>query len=143
MTEFNNIDSAPKNGQMIWLLMKYYQNETGGGCYYGGPLAQVEEKAWTLGFNNFEHDGLDTWNFVAWNWAQDQFEQGCNKCVKPIGWKPLGFDLADPTFHVPKDHWYCESCQKIVSWDILPPWEDEYGVRLCAGCIPSGGKFDG
>lgn len=75
------MDLAPHDGEMLWLLVDYSDG--------GGPLADAQ-RAWTVGFNNYENDGEDRWRFAGWSWSHDVF---CEGSGKPVAWKPLGFDL--------------------------------------------------
>ncbi len=40
----------------------------------------------TIGFNQFEHNGIDQWQFAGWDWSHDCFTEGYGT---PIGWLPF------------------------------------------------------
>lgn len=89
-----DIATAPRDGTMVWLLIDY-------GAYGEHPLADAS-RAWTIGFNNNDHQGddwpADKWQYVGWNWEQDCFcnhETDNHKIGVVAGWKPIGFDLAE------------------------------------------------
>ncbi len=73
------MDTAPKDGTMLTLLVDY------SGESNGHPLFDATT-AWTVGFNNFDHDGDDAWKFAGWCWSHDHFTEGTGK---PIGWLPF------------------------------------------------------
>jgi len=79
--EPQSIESAPKDGTMVWLLVDYADG--------GAPLADAT-RAWTIGFNNLGNTEEDRWIFAGWSWSQDCF---CEGSGTPVAWKPLGFDL--------------------------------------------------
>ncbi|QOC57947.1 hypothetical protein phiK7B1_092 [Pseudomonas phage phiK7B1] len=66
---------APKDATMLLLLVEFYENST-----------DDNTRAVTMGFNNFDHNGIDEWLFAGWNWDQDCFTEGRGKV---IGWWPL------------------------------------------------------
>ena len=82
-TDQNNMDVAPKNGEMVWLLVDYLD---------GRNALTDSVKSWTLGFNNYEHDGQNVWRLSGWSWEHDCF---CAGKGTPIAWKPLGFELEE------------------------------------------------
>lgn len=88
-----SLDSAPMDGTMIWLLVDYGDDDQRG-CH---PLANAIT-AWTLGFNNRDHDGVDEWKFAGWCWDYDQFTQGRGKV---LAWKPIGFELSADAAQTP------------------------------------------
>lgn len=69
------IDIAPKNGQILELLVDYSEGD--------GSL-QDATKAWTIGFNSLENTGEDVWQFAGWSWCGDCFVQGSGEV---IGWR--------------------------------------------------------
>lgn len=71
------MESAPKNGTMIRLLVDYTSGDH--------PLEDAIQ-AWTIGFNGFEDTGDDEWKFAGWSWQQDCFTEGAGQ---PIGWLPF------------------------------------------------------
>jgi hypothetical protein len=78
------LDSAPRDGTTVWLLVDYSNLDEG-----DHPLADAP-MAWTIGHNNFEHDGEDVWRFAGWCWSHDHYTQGRGT---PVAWKPVGFDV--------------------------------------------------
>lgn len=78
------VDSAPKDGTLIRLLVDYSSDDA------AGALEDAAE-AWTIGFNNLRDTGDDEWQFAGWNWSHDCFTEGHGKV---IGWLP--FHLAAP-----------------------------------------------
>jgi len=73
-----DINTAPKDGTMIWLLVKSDKEDW---C----PL-EDEELCWTIGFNQLDLCGIDEWQFVGWNWEQDSFRDGSGEV---LGWTDL------------------------------------------------------
>lgn len=72
----HGMDSAPKDGTMIRLLVDYTDG--------GGPLDDALV-AWTIGFNDLDGTGVDEWKFAGWCWTHDHFSQGSGT---PVGWLP-------------------------------------------------------
>lgn len=91
--EWRDLESAPRDGTMVWLLLDY-------GAYGECALADARRAA-TLGFNNNDHQPddewpKDKWQYVGWNWEQDCFcdhETDHHKLVVPAAWRPIGFEL--------------------------------------------------
>lgn len=79
------IETAPRNGQLLRLLVDY----TVKGSQH--PLADAEQ-AWTVGFNNLDADGRDEWQIAGWCWSHDHFTEG-NGHV--IGWLPFHPEAED------------------------------------------------
>lgn len=73
------IETAPRNGSMLRLLVDYADAEN------GHPLEDAAV-AWTIGFNNFDHDGEDVWKFAGWCWTHDHFTEGDGR---PTHWLPM------------------------------------------------------
>lgn len=71
---YNPIDTAPKDGKMIRLLVDYTENSLDDAI-----------RVWTIGFNALEDTGEDEWKFAGWNWCQDCFDAGEGT---PVGWLP-------------------------------------------------------
>ena len=82
------IATAPRDGEMLWLLVDY-GDSTGRDGEGAHPLADAGT-AWTIGFNNHDNDGEDVWKFAGWCWCRDHFAEGRGKV---IGWMPIGFEL--------------------------------------------------
>ncbi|MFC3059482.1 hypothetical protein [Paenirhodobacter populi] len=68
------IDTAPKDGRMVFLLVDYTDG--------AAPLDDAEIAA-TIGFNCLDDTGEDEWHLVGWNWSQDCFTDGQGTV---IGW---------------------------------------------------------
>lgn len=79
------LDSAPRDGRMLWLAVDY-GGETG-----DHSLADAVVAA-TIGFNNFDNNGQDEWQFAGWCWCHDHFTEGSGRV---LAWRPLeiGDDL--------------------------------------------------
>lgn len=80
-TECNPIATAPKDGTLLRLRMDY----SGDGD--SNALWDTADFAWTIGFNQFDHTGDDTWQYAGWDWNGDEFEKGYG--ATPIGWLPF------------------------------------------------------
>lgn len=74
----NSMDIAPKDGTMISLFVDYSAEDA-------GDALEDASQAWTIGFNQFEHTGVDEWQFAGWDWEHDCFTEGRGT---PIGWLP-------------------------------------------------------
>lgn len=85
------METAPKDCTMVWLLVDYSDEAA------DNPLEDAEQ-AWTIGFNNFDHDGEDVWKFAGWNWEQDCFTEGRGK---PIAWRPIHHPVVEAG-HAPR-----------------------------------------
>lgn len=80
----NPIETAPKDGTMLLLLVQYdRENEK-----HGSPLEDNawDRPSWTIGVNSLENTGKDEWQIAGWNWEQDCFTEGRGT---PIGWLPF------------------------------------------------------
>ena len=75
-TVWNSMDSAPRDGKMVRLLVDFEDHAT----------EDSPDPCPTIGANNFEGDGEDVWLFAGWDWCHDRFTQGTGK---PIGWLPF------------------------------------------------------
>ncbi len=74
----NSIRSAPKDGRMLLLFVRFTDHST-----------EDAEEAWTIGANNFANSGEDVWQFAGWCWTYDRFTEGQGE---PIGWLPMPKD---------------------------------------------------
>lgn len=74
------IETAPKDGTLVLLLLAHDND------FDNGIEAEAEHQPRTIGHNNFEHDGIDRWQFAGWNWEQDCYTEGWGT---PIAWMPL------------------------------------------------------
>lgn len=80
MSEWQPIETAPKDGTLIFLLVAQDESE---GSDHPTENALVFR---TIGMNNFDHDGEDVWRFAGWCWAHDHWVEGSGT---PINWQPL------------------------------------------------------
>lgn len=82
---FYPMKTALKDTTMLRLLVDYSGDEDHG---------QLEDEtvSWTIGFNSFDHTGIDEWEFVGWSWSQDIYTNGKGT---PIGWLPFHFGGLD------------------------------------------------
>lgn len=82
------VDSAPRDGRQLRLLVEFEENST------DDALRGV-----TIGANYFEQNGLEDWVFAGWSWTQDCYTSGVGKV---IGWLPLltgDPKVSDPGFY--------------------------------------------
>ncbi len=73
------MDTAPRDGTMVRLLVQFEENAT----------EDTAEPAWTVGACNDDNVGDDEkigWQFAGWCWTHDHFTDGKGK---PVGWLPL------------------------------------------------------
>ncbi|AWH36630.1 hypothetical protein C1929_07630 [Stenotrophomonas sp. ZAC14D1_NAIMI4_6] len=73
------MDTAPRDGTMVRLLVQFEDNAT----------EDTAKPAWTIGACNDNYLGEDErtgWRFAGWCWTHDHFTEG--KGV-PVGWLPL------------------------------------------------------
>lgn len=68
-------ERAIRDGRMYLLVVKQMLDDRSS-C----PL-EDEEFYRTVGWNNFENDGIDEWKFAGWNWENDHFAEGRGKVV--------------------------------------------------------------
>ena len=80
------IESAPKDGTLLRLLVQFDDNAT----------EDSTEPCPTIGVNTFGHSGEEVWRFAGWDWSHDCFTEGSGT---PIGWLPL-LDYAQPAQQV-------------------------------------------
>lgn len=70
--------AAPRDSTMLRLYVRFDENATDdlpeGAC------------AATIGFNNFDNDGDDTWHIAGWCWSHDHFTEGKGT---PVAWLPM------------------------------------------------------
>lgn len=106
---------APRDGTMVFVLVDY-SNEL-----FGHPLEDAN-KAWTIGFENFDNTGEDGWQFVGWKWSQDCFQDGRGKV---LGWAPM------PSLEAEEDddhHVECRGCNEEHPEGVLE-------AGLCPACV--------
>ena len=74
------IASAPRDGTLVLLLVAQHDAEN-------SSMPTEDELAYrTIGHNNHEHDGDDTWRFAGWCWSHDHYVEGRGN---PTHWQPL------------------------------------------------------
>lgn len=85
------IHTAPRDGQMLWLWVKYPDVTRAPWVPLGDHM-----EGWTLGFNSFDHTGIDEWQFVGWHWSQDCFtDASAPEYGKPLRWRHTGIPGMD------------------------------------------------
>ena len=77
---FNSVESAPKNGDLLILLVRGCEHHTEETRDGDANLFR------TIGSNSLEHTGEDTWDLAGWDWNHDQFRAGEGQV---IGWLPM------------------------------------------------------
>lgn len=71
---------APRDGTLLQLLIQFETDDWFDGFDDDNPSR-------TFGFNNFDHDGEDKWQFPAWSWDHDCIlAQGHGR---PIAWASM------------------------------------------------------
>lgn len=121
------IETAPKNGTMLRLLVDYTDE--------GENPLEDEHHAWTIGFNQLSDTEEDVWEFAGWSWEQDCFSAGVGKV---IGWLPFhaARDLV-PALAAERDAALNEGA-KLAAWQCAFTDGqtglvcDEYGNQFCA-----------
>lgn len=73
--KWRDMSSAPRDGTLLRLLVAFEENST-----------EDDQEAATIGANNFENDGEDTWQLAGWCWTHDHFTSGKGE---PVGWLPM------------------------------------------------------
>lgn len=81
VTACNPMDTAPTDGTLLRLRMDYSGEE------YSNALWDTAQFAWTIGFNQLDHTGVDEWQYAGWDWNGDEFEKG--RGGVPVGWLPF------------------------------------------------------
>lgn len=99
--EWRPMDTAPKNGSIIRLLVNFEDMSIDDG---DGPFA-------TIGQNNFANDGEDLWQVVGWCWEHDHFTDGKGT---PIGWLPMLY--AAPVAPVAQAGQVPKELREAVEW---------------------------
>ena len=130
----NPIETAPKDGTMLRLLVDYTDE--------GENPLEDEHQAWTIGFNQLSDTEEDVWEFAGWSWEQDCFTAGVGKV---IGWlpfhamspaqvavKPLAFDIARKIAELTE--WLQESPDNV---HFLPVDDVQAFLDLTAKLIPT------
>lgn len=76
--KWRDIATAPRDGSLVRLLVRFTENATEDEGYdIGSP---------TVGSNSFDDTGKDVWQFAGWSWEQDCYTQGEGEV---IGWLPM------------------------------------------------------
>ena len=76
MNHFRPLDTAPRDGTMIRVLVDFEEHST----------EDTDDLVWTMGaWMNDDLGGMD-WQFVGWCWTHDHFTDGKGTVV---GWLPL------------------------------------------------------
>lgn len=70
------MDTAPRDGTLLILWI-------GADDDRANPLEDSEHATPTIGFNHFDDNGLDEWQFAGWDWNGDDFDKGRGT---PIAW---------------------------------------------------------
>ncbi len=70
------IDTAPRDGSMVRLLVEFTDHAT----------EDKDGPAWTIGANSLDNTGEDLWQFAGWCWEHDHFTEGKGT---PVSWLPL------------------------------------------------------
>lgn len=78
-----SIENAPKDGTILELVVDYSDGEH--------PLNDAAVSC-TIGFNNFDNDGEDDWDFAGWCWCHDHFTEGKGRVV---AWRPSRLNAYD------------------------------------------------
>ncbi len=73
MTTWMPIESAPRDGTLLRLLVEFEDHAT----------EDDAVAAPTIGSNSFDLNGENCWQFAGWNWTQDHWTDGVGK---PVGW---------------------------------------------------------
>ena len=77
MPDFMPVDTAPKDGTMLRLFVRF--NE----C----SLEDGDHPQWTMGFNDKRSTEIDEWHIVGWSWTHDCFVEAHNAQI--LGWLPF------------------------------------------------------
>lgn len=81
---WKDMASAPTDGTMLRLLVEFEEHPT-----------EDADQAVTIGANNFDNNGEDSWQFAGWCWSHDHFTEGKGT---PVGWLPM---LDEPKLRAP------------------------------------------
>lgn len=109
------MESAPKDGQLVRLLVQFEENAIDDG----------DEPFATIGQNNFQNDQVDRWQFVGWNWTHDEFTDGLGT---PLGWLPMLEEQSTAARDV-----LAERQRQITAEGWAPDHDDEHdGGELAA-----------
>ena len=82
MTKWMPIETAPREGTMVLLLVDYEEHQ----------MENNRHPQVTIGMNNLLNDGIDEWMFAGWCWSQDAFTAGRGK---PLKWMPIPSSTED------------------------------------------------
>lgn len=84
---WRSMDSAPKDGRMLRLLIQRGDVDRGAWASFADSLDPYE----TIGFNALSDTLEDEWQFAGWDWCHDCFTDGAGEIV---GWKPFALPAA-------------------------------------------------
>lgn len=125
------IDQAPRTGCLLRLLVDYStarreEDDIG----HDAPLDDTRRYAWTVGWNNFDNDGEDTWQMAGWRWDHDHFTEGHGT---PVAFLPF-FDERPVTPVGPAETAGGEVTYRECMWAEMKP--DMYGGDTCDQVVP-------
>ena len=109
---WRSMESAPKNGTMLRLLVRPGNAEEDGWT----PFADSIDPYQTIGFNPLSDTGEDEWQFAGWDWCHDCFTDGAGDI---IGWLP--FDTTTPDASAIR-----EAASKAIK-SFIDDWGDGLG----------------
>ena len=131
------IESAPKDGRILQLLVRYDRDAE---CD-DHPLDDEawERPGWTIGFNTLGDTGEDCWRMAGWCWSHDHFTEGNGT---PVGWLPFhGLPMDDEPLPGFLSDVIAERIRQIQPLPIgegrSPEHDDQYvdgALALAASC---------
>ena len=111
------IEQAPRDGTMVALLVDY----SGEGAH---PL-EDDTVAWTIGANNLDNDGEDTWRFAGWCWSHDHFTEGKGRVIGWAPWNPASLTSTGTTGGVDATAFFLRPNFKLRPRSgTLPAWQE-------------------
>lgn len=94
--DFKPEETAPKGGQLLELLVEGDDNHT-----------EDEDRWRTIGSNQRDTIGDDTWELAGWNWSHDFWCEARN--FRVVGWREMR-PITDPHFMTP----WCAHTQTTI-----------------------------